>query len=89
MLDYNVKYMRLASCSDDRSARIWNIQEILKRESSQIPGLSDSNSEAVVLIGHKNNVSTVDWCPVDYPGVGPIVATYVDLLHLARGSDTD
>lgn len=56
---------------------------------SPIPGLGADSKSAkggegetlppcVVLRGHKNNVSTVDWCPGTPAGGHPMIATFVD-----------
>ena len=60
---------RLASCSDDRTARIWNI------ESGSIPGLLTSD-HVVVLRGHGHCVNTISWCPDHPPGTNQLIATY-------------
>ncbi|KAF5310672.1 hypothetical protein D9619_007721 [Psilocybe cf. subviscida] len=63
---------RLASCSDDGTAYIWNVED-LGRSAETIPGLS--TSEQVVLKGHNHSVSTVTWC-VDHPeGTNELLVT--------------
>jgi transducin (beta)-like 1 len=113
-IEYNPKTQQLVSCSDDRTARIWSIEGLLKqvkdRKSngvakaiappksdpqsaggSPIPGFgadstSTKNGEGealppcVVLRGHKNHVSTVDWCPRTPAGGHPMIATLVVFL---------
>ncbi|KAJ6611485.1 WD40 repeat-like protein [Mycena sp. CBHHK59/15] len=64
---------RLASCSDDMSARIWRVDDI-PASTDSIPGLGGPD-QVVVLLGHKHSVSTIGWCP-DYPaGSNEIIAT--------------
>ncbi|KAG6846110.1 hypothetical protein H0H87_006474 [Tephrocybe sp. NHM501043] len=63
---------RLASCSDDRTARIWNVDNLSSKES--IPGLVASDA-VVVLSGHKHSVSTIGWCPDPTLGQHPLIAT--------------
>ncbi|KAJ6516812.1 WD40 repeat-like protein [Mycena vitilis] len=55
---------RLASCSDDMTARIWAVDN-----------MSTSDESAVVLMGHKHSVTTIGWCPDPAPGTHKIVAT--------------
>lgn len=66
---------RLASCSDDGTACIWNVDNINEAtDADAIPGLSTSY-QAVILKGHNHSVSTVGWC-VDYPkGTNELLAT--------------
>ena len=66
---------RLASCSDDGTACIWNVENIIEAaDADAIPGLSTSY-QAVILKGHIHSVSTVGWC-VDYPiGTNELLAT--------------
>jgi len=63
---------RLASCSDDMTARVWNISNL--RNLDSIPGLVASDA-VVVLEGHKHSVSTLSWCPDQTLGAHPLVAT--------------
>jgi len=64
---------RIATCSDDMTARIWNVDSIYSPAES-IPGLVASDS-VVVLDGHKHSVSTVAWCPDTSLSKHPMVAT--------------
>ncbi|KAF8899132.1 WD40-repeat-containing domain protein [Infundibulicybe gibba] len=64
-LKFNRGGTRLASCSDDMTARVWNVDNIASRSTDSIPGLVAS-SHVVTLEGHKHSVSTVAWCP-DHP----------------------
>lgn len=69
----NPSRTRLASCSDDGSAYIWDVEN-LSRSAETIPGLSASE-QVVVLKGHNHSVSTVTWC-VDHPeGTNELIAT--------------
>ncbi|KDQ63157.1 hypothetical protein JAAARDRAFT_120290 [Jaapia argillacea MUCL 33604] len=70
----NPSRTRLASCSDDRTARIWNVENITNPSPEDIPGLL-SSSEVVVLKGHKNAVSSIGWCPVTAKGQNELLAT--------------
>ncbi|KAF5384996.1 hypothetical protein D9615_001189 [Tricholomella constricta] len=63
---------RLASCSDDMTARVWNVGNIGNLDS--IPGLVASDA-VVVLEGHKHSVSTIGWCPDQTIGPHPLIAT--------------
>ncbi|TFK77481.1 WD40 repeat-like protein [Pluteus cervinus] len=65
---------RLASCSDDATARIWNVEK-LGGEKDGIPGLSSSSDHVVVLSGHRHSVTTVAWCPYQPAGTSEMIAT--------------
>jgi len=65
---------RLASCSDDCTARIWNVADITSRSPKPIPNDVDS-SQSVVLTGHDKSVSDIRWCPVLPPSSNELVAT--------------
>ncbi|PCH34026.1 WD40 repeat-like protein [Wolfiporia cocos MD-104 SS10] len=58
---------RIASCSDDRTARIWNIEDVVFSR--------PANDEVIVLSGHTNTVSTIAWCPVTAEGEHELLAT--------------
>jgi transducin (beta)-like 1 len=65
---------RLASCSDDGTACIWNIDNLNETDADAIPGLS-SSYQALILKGHNHSVTSVGWC-VDYPtGSNELLAT--------------
>ncbi|KAK7063722.1 F-box-like/WD repeat-containing protein TBL1Y [Favolaschia claudopus] len=71
----NVSGTRLASCSDDMTARIWKLKDSpipASEDSLLIPGLSD---DCLVLLGHTHSVSTIGWCPNPPPGTNEIIAT--------------
>ncbi|KAG6919042.1 hypothetical protein DXG01_009752 [Tephrocybe rancida] len=63
---------RLASCSDDMTARVWNVDNLHNNDS--IPGLVASDA-VVTLSGHKHSVSTIGWCPDPTIGPHPLLAT--------------
>ncbi|KAG7099731.1 hypothetical protein E1B28_001548 [Marasmius oreades] len=54
---------RLASCSDDMTTRIWDVTNVSATPDDSIPGLGGfgSDSDPVVLNGHKHSVSTIEW----------------------------
>ncbi|PFH52342.1 hypothetical protein AMATHDRAFT_57411 [Amanita thiersii Skay4041] len=64
---------RLASCSDDGTARVWNVEGI-STSTESIPGLVASD-QVVELRGHPYTVTTVSWCPEHVPGMNQILAT--------------
>ncbi|KAH9950912.1 WD40 repeat-like protein [Amylocystis lapponica] len=63
----NASCTRLASCSDDSTARLWNIEDIVY---SRPP-----NNDVIVLTGHTHNVSSITWCPITADGEHDILAT--------------
>lgn len=78
---------RLASCSDDQTARVWNLADLSGSrtpDSDPIPGLSESN-RVVQLDGHDHSVSSISWCPQSSAGGVELIATSVTcrsaLLH--------
>ncbi|KZT74970.1 WD40 repeat-like protein [Daedalea quercina L-15889] len=58
---------RIASCSDDRTARIWNIEDIVYNR--------PPNNDVVVLRGHSDTVSSIAWSPVVAEGEHEILAS--------------
>ncbi|KAJ6486065.1 WD40 repeat-like protein [Mycena vitilis] len=58
---------RLASCSDDMTARIWKTDEISTEVGDVI--------RSVLLVGHKHSVSMIAWCPNHPAGTNEIIAT--------------
>ncbi|KAI0825010.1 WD40 repeat-like protein [Trametes gibbosa] len=66
---------RLASCSDDKTARIWNIEDIVYDR--------PQNDRVVVLPGHKEAVSNIAWCPVTASGENELLVT-ASFDHTAR-----
>jgi transducin (beta)-like 1 len=64
---------RLASCSDDTTARVWKVDNI-PPSADVIPGLVASD-HVLVLEGHKHSVSTIGWCPQPPAGMNELLAT--------------
>ncbi|GBE77654.1 WD40 repeat-like protein [Sparassis crispa] len=60
---------RLGSCSDDRTTRIWNIEDIAHGHQP------NDVRDVMILTGHTDYVSTLAWCPVTRPGEHEIIAT--------------
>lgn len=60
MIKCNNAGTRLASCSDDMSTRIWNVENAA-RSADAIPGLAQD--QVLILQGHIHSVSTLGWCP--------------------------
>jgi transducin (beta)-like 1 len=66
----NPSRTRLASCSDDQTARIWDISSV---DSPDAP--SNNQPEHMILKGHRHAVSSIGWCPDHPPGTNELVAT--------------
>ena len=66
MLKCNPSRTRLAACSDDTTARIWNIEHLHSEKSI---------STEVVLKGHKRCLTSIKWCPNNQAGEHELVAT--------------
>lgn len=65
----NSRRTALASCSDDRTARVWDVESIkLGRP---------FNNAVLTLEGHSSTVSSIAWCPWDQQSDGDILATCV------------
>ncbi|KAH7923908.1 WD40 repeat-like protein [Leucogyrophana mollusca] len=62
----NTSRTRLASCSDDGTARIWNITDIHNQKTMAAP---------VVLEGHRQCITSVDWCPNMAADTNELLAT--------------
>ncbi|EPQ60333.1 WD40 repeat-like protein [Gloeophyllum trabeum ATCC 11539] len=58
----NPRRTRIASCSDDKTARVWNLDSALAHRDPNRPMLPADNN-CVTLKGHRGNVSSVEWCP--------------------------
>lgn len=65
----NPSRTKLASCSDDRTGRIWNIEDI-----GSTRAIDD---HPIVLSGHEASVSNIVWSPFTPSGEHEIVATWV------------
>ncbi|OCH96413.1 WD40 repeat-like protein [Obba rivulosa] len=63
----NESRTRLASCSDDCTARVWNIEDVIFAR--------PVHDEPLVLKGHTQIVSTIAWCPVTSQGEQEILAS--------------
>ncbi|KAF9245902.1 WD40 repeat-like protein [Melanogaster broomeanus] len=66
MLKCNPSRTRLATCSDDTTARIWNVENIHSEKSA---------SAHVTLKGHKQCLTSIKWCPNTPTGEHELVAT--------------
>lgn len=62
----NPSRTRLASCADDGTARIWNIENIHSEKALPTP---------VIFSGHQQCLTSIEWCPVTGPGEHELVAT--------------
>lgn len=65
----NSRRTLLASCSDDGTVRIWDVEDIKLGRAF--------NNEAVTLAGHSSTVNSIAWCPWDQISDHDILATYV------------
>ncbi|TFK56755.1 WD40 repeat-like protein [Heliocybe sulcata] len=65
---------RIASCSDDKTARIWNLDSVLTPRPPTVPMLP-AEDRVVTLKGHKQPVSGVQWCPYSGDGQNELIAT--------------
>ncbi|KAF7292864.1 hypothetical protein MIND_01185400 [Mycena indigotica] len=63
-IKFNATGTRLASGSDDQTARIWKLDDLDKPTSTPL-----------VLSGHTHSVNTVHWCPQVHAEDNPILAT--------------
>ncbi|KAF9024125.1 WD40 repeat-like protein [Hymenopellis radicata] len=58
----NAAGTRLASCSDDKTSRVWDITNLSAPTDDTIPGLSTNRSRVVVLSAHEHAVTALAWC---------------------------
>lgn len=63
----NSRRTLLASCSDDGTARIWDVVDAKQGRTS--------NKPPVILSGHSTTVSSIAWCPWDQTSDYDILAT--------------
>ncbi|KIJ21972.1 hypothetical protein PAXINDRAFT_165294 [Paxillus involutus ATCC 200175] len=66
MIKCNPSRTRLATCSDDTTARVWNVENIHSEKST---------STHVTLKGHKQCLTSVKWCPNTPAGEHELLAT--------------
>lgn len=78
-IKFNNSRTRIASASDDQTARIWTIGNLGKSKSSdEIPGLGVTAPETVeclVLEGHADSIGNLAWCPITPTGSNELLAT--------------
>lgn len=65
----NSRRTLLASCSDDKTARVWDVNDVKLGQ--------PFNQKVLTLEGHSNTVSTIAWCPWGQQATDDILATYV------------
>ncbi|KAJ6520391.1 WD40 repeat-like protein [Mycena sanguinolenta] len=69
----NASRTRLASCSDDMTARVWRVDNL------PAPGETATDmggfDQPVFLSGHQHSISMIGWCPDNSPGTNEILAT--------------
>lgn len=68
---FNPSKTRLASCSDDKTVRIWEVTRYLDDPQR-------GNVSATVLEGHTDSIASLSWCPNRPEGSHEIIATCVD-----------
>ncbi|KAJ7057089.1 WD40 repeat-like protein [Mycena amicta] len=73
-IKFNAAGTRLASGSDDQTARIWKIEDLERPVTEATPGLGDATT-SIVLSGHIHSVNTIHWCPETTAGQNPLLAT--------------
>ncbi|KAH9898280.1 WD40 repeat-like protein [Cubamyces lactineus] len=63
----NPSKTRIASCSDDATARIWNIEDVVYSR--------PQDDQVIVLTGHQQQVSTLAWSPNTPSGEHELLVT--------------
>lgn len=66
-LKCNPRRTLLASCSDDGTARVWDIEAIKLGK--------PFNKKVLMLEGHSSTVSSIAWCPWDQHSIDDVLAT--------------
>ncbi|TDL28350.1 WD40 repeat-like protein [Rickenella mellea] len=77
-IKFNPSRTRLASCSDDQTARIWNITNLFRKpEPDSIPGLGTTTKpdSVITLKGHSDSIGSIGWCPAPSNSGHEIMAT--------------
>ncbi|KII94043.1 hypothetical protein PLICRDRAFT_36273 [Plicaturopsis crispa FD-325 SS-3] len=75
-IEVNANGTKLATCSDDTTARIWKISRLgLTREVSKtVQGLT-TGEQVILLKGHTEPVCGIEWCAYRPEGANEMVAT--------------
>ncbi|TFY79704.1 hypothetical protein EWM64_g4308 [Hericium alpestre] len=68
-IKFNPTRTRLASCSDDKTARIWDTSSVSATEKHTFV------TSAIVLEGHRGHVSGISWCPRSTESGNEMLAT--------------
>lgn len=78
-IKFNPSRTRIASASDDQTARIWTLGNLGQLKSvDDIPGLGVSSpgvEECLILRGHGDSIGNLAWCPVVHDGANEVLAT--------------
>jgi transducin (beta)-like 1 len=76
MVTANPSRTKIATCSDDRTVRIWSLASVLGDDA---PGLSPPPTR---LVGHSHAVVVHEWCPAGVQDGVELIATLAPTLYL-------
>ncbi|KAI5122354.1 hypothetical protein M0805_004112 [Coniferiporia weirii] len=74
-IKFNPARTRLASCSDDRTARIWVVGDLSGLAAGSSDPILPQKDDVVVLEGHSDSIGGIGWCPNIPEGSHEILAT--------------
>ncbi|KAH8110643.1 WD40 repeat-like protein [Phellopilus nigrolimitatus] len=74
-IKFNPSKTRLASCSDDQTARVWVVGTLASPSDALDPVPPQKQDDVLILEGHMDSIGSIGWCPNVPEGMHEILAT--------------
>lgn len=74
-LKFNPSRTRIASCSDDHTARVWELGHLPEAITIQTMRPTELITGSLVLRGHTDSIGSMSWCPNVRPDAHEMLAT--------------